>query len=809
MPIGGASGLKAQDLQKEQQKYRVEVDSEFVKATPYEITFENGREIHHDEDVEWYYDAKIYEFTPKKLNENGEVMEMAATELLPTIFLLSGGAFVRLDNNGDLNSDNNILDDNIQLAEKLATAGNKVIWIQYEADVLNSTKIDKLFFEDPNNNYSNFLNGTESKARLEHASLKSFKDFRVKFKNKITNYVANNIDPNNVFISGISAGAFLSIYSVFLDKEEIPSSISYISNSGTSHTIATIGPTHTLRTSGYPMPAIKGIIPMAGGSLYNNIFNSTSLSTNIAINFMHGTCDEAIPQNEGRVSYKLLDAATLTIDDYNNNDPNLYPHAYGSKYLYTLLTANYSKIGLAQVINGGHNVISNSTNGNNPGWDSYITTNLSSDISIRNPVFDNINNFMKSAMGESGYPTWTNHSYSIFPDIPSIYCYADDLTLLSPPLNAEDVACDTKTATLTGTPSWVSITWTVTSKLQIVGSNTGTSITYKGVSNGVATITATIDYGGGQTVSVSKDITVSLPAFPTPTVTPTGYNSLCANESKWIYLTNLPPNYTSITWTSTGGINITYQNNASVTYTGTSSGSLKASIVTPCQAKIFTYNISVSSNAVNGMMAMNNQCGATILTGSFPENLPTNSTTTFTVNYTNIVGITGAEWQFTCGTILSGPTSYWLNSSTYRSEITVKAPNSSYGYCGDVRVRPILSGPGTSCIQWQIQDLQIGACSGGGWSLMAYPNPAYSETTIVMDYDGNELLAKQYPVEIVDIYGKLVFQSEISDGKLSIPTGNLKPGQYSVLVYVSKEGVLNTSLIIKKQYPSTLKIIQS
>ncbi|MCZ2392620.1 MAG: hypothetical protein LC105_02015 [Chitinophagales bacterium] len=57
---------------------------------PNEITYESGREIHHDENVEWYTDMTIYEFKPKEVDVKGIVMK-SSSSLKPTIFLLSGG----------------------------------------------------------------------------------------------------------------------------------------------------------------------------------------------------------------------------------------------------------------------------------------------------------------------------------------------------------------------------------------------------------------------------------------------------------------------------------------------------------------------------------------------------------------------------------------------------------------------------------------------------------------------------------------------------------------------------------------------
>ncbi|MCZ2392622.1 MAG: hypothetical protein LC105_02025 [Chitinophagales bacterium] len=446
--------------------------------------------------AEWYTDMTIRSFLPKKVVEDRTAR--AGGTLYPTTFLLSGGAFVKHDNQTELNPNFGSLDANLKLATKLANEGYNVFWIDYEIDTVYENLINSLFTNIFNFCTSSILKGTEAKARVEHASLKSFRDFRVKFK-AIINDPDNYVDTNNVFISGISAGAILSIYSVFLDGNEMPTSIPYVNCLNVPQTPISVSV--GLRTDGYPMPKIKGIIPMSGGSLYNNIFtNNTTVTNQIAINFMHGTCDELIHQDTGRISYKFLVA-------YNNQgNANRYPRAYGSKYLYNLLTATHNKIGFGQVIKGGHAVIDSIARATG-GWDVYEKSNPTSKYNPRDIVFDNISLFMKRVMGEAS-PAWTNHAYSVFPDVPTQYCLTDDTTLIAPPIITVDTVCGTVAAAVSNPPAWATITWTVSSKLQIVGSNTGTAITYKGLSAGTGTLTASVNYGGGVVIKVSKNVLI-------------------------------------------------------------------------------------------------------------------------------------------------------------------------------------------------------------------------------------------------------------------------------------------------------------
>ena len=514
----------------EKPRYVIETDSQFIKATPYERVVENGMEVEHyaGGKAEWYTDMTIRSFLPKKADENGMKMMSGGDTVKPTIFLLSGGGFTKLDNQEELNPDNTNLAShpNLKLATKLANEDYNVFWINYSVDNANKTLIDKLLLIEPVNSCTAH-NGTEAKARMEHASLKSFRDFRVKFRDIIID-PDNYVDTNNVFIAGISAGAVLTIYSVFLDGNEIPSSISFVKCSGGSPTtIATIGPSAPLRTEGYPVLKPKGIIPMAGASFYNNIFTNNTTATNqVAVNFMHGTCDEIINQDTGRVSYKFLviewfindwiPKLPLVVTDtvYNTLDANRYPRGYGSKYLYNLLKSSHSKIGFGQVIRGGHSPLNPLVNGVG-GWDVYQKGTPSSKYNPRDIVFDNISYFMKRAMGNQGYPAWTNHAYSVFPDIPTTLCLTDDQTLIAPPIITVDSVCGTVSATVSNPPAWATFSWTVSPNLQIVGSSTGSAISYKSLSTGSGWVKASVNYGGGVVIPVTKNVLVPA-TCPTP-----------------------------------------------------------------------------------------------------------------------------------------------------------------------------------------------------------------------------------------------------------------------------------------------------
>lgn len=126
-----------------------------------------------------------------------------------------------------------------------------------------------------------------------------------------------------------------------------------------------------------------------------------------------------------------------------------------------------------------------------------------------------ISYFMKRAMGKQGYPAWMNHAYSIFPDIPTTLCLTDDQTLIAPPIITVDSVCGTVSATVSNPPAWATFAWTVSPNLQIVGSSTGSAISYKSLSTGSGWVRASVNYGGGVVIPVTKNVLVPA-TCPTP-----------------------------------------------------------------------------------------------------------------------------------------------------------------------------------------------------------------------------------------------------------------------------------------------------
>lgn len=312
---------------------------------------------------------------------------------------------------------------NLSLAKKLAAEGFKVIVVKYDiatgsiANMIKNLAVDAFWLD------CNSLNNQEAKARMEEYSLKAFHDWRKILKNRIDSADYYQIDTGKVFVSGISAGAVLTLYGVYLDSEEILDTISYYDCSNTLHHIYIDS---TVRQTAYPVHKVAGIISMAGGSFYKDIFtnNSAVIGENgIPVYLMHGTCDELINQDSGRVSYKHLRITfipPLTFI-YNQATASRYPHVYGSSTIFDILKTTGTQIGYGQVCAGGYSIfindsINQSTNHYPGGWDFYHTTDTSHFLNPTDPVFDNIMLFTNSVLQLYSTPEWTTSVRQIIPE---------------------------------------------------------------------------------------------------------------------------------------------------------------------------------------------------------------------------------------------------------------------------------------------------------------------------------------------------------------------------------------------------------
>lgn len=407
------------------------IDTTHYKATPYKKYFVNNVEYDENIPIEYYNDITTYRVY--KEERGGR-----ASGGKKTIFLLPGGGFIKLDNIMNLDT-NASLASNLSLAKKLAAEDFNVILVHYEtATGIDASKIGSLFFDSaavliiPEPPFivlaSTLMNNQEAKARMEEHSLKSFHDWRKIIRNKYDSAAYYNIDTQQVFVSGISAGAFLTIYGLYLDSTEIPVQIEY-KTAANADSIINIS--HSIRTQYYPFPKIAGIIPMSGGTFYKDIFtnNASILGENgTPVYFMHGTCDELINQDSGRVSFKFVKQDNPQNFIYNIRDNRKYPKVYGSTTMFNILKNTGTKTGYGQVCNGGHGIFINqsvneSLNYYPGGWDYYNVNNPSNPLNSTDPVFENIMYFTNSVLG-NGDP-WETHVKAITPEKYTKGCLSD------------------------------------------------------------------------------------------------------------------------------------------------------------------------------------------------------------------------------------------------------------------------------------------------------------------------------------------------------------------------------------------------
>lgn len=411
------SALIFNDAHAQKNENKIRIDTTHYKATSYKKYVIDNVEYDEDIPIEYYNDITTYRVY--KEDRGGR-----SSGGKKTIFLLPGGGFINLDN--ILNLDTNAsLASNLSLAKKLAAEDFNVILVEYKRATGDDANQIGLLFVDYSPLVGLFMNNEQARARMEEHSLKSFHDWRKIIRNKYDSAAYYNIDTQQVFISGISAGAFLTIYGLYLDSTEIPKQIIYKDISNTNRTINIDS---TVRRSYYPFPKIAGIIPIAGGTFYKDIFtnNASILGENgTPAYFMHGTCDELINQDSGRIIFKHIRGATAI---YNENDSNKYPKAYGSTTIFNILKNTGTNIGYGQVCEGGHGIfvdesLIDTTSYYPGGWDFYNTSNPSEPLNSTDPVFENIMYFTNSVLG-IGDP-WETHVKTITPEKYTKNCLSD------------------------------------------------------------------------------------------------------------------------------------------------------------------------------------------------------------------------------------------------------------------------------------------------------------------------------------------------------------------------------------------------
>jgi len=339
---------------------------------------------------EWYNDVSIYTYTPlgNTISRNS------------TVFLLPGGAFIKLTETPNMDPDASMPAAH-SLAKKLVESGYTVRVVKYQlASGRKRTLIDDMVSNGlswPFNPNDPVLFG-ECKATLEEASYLAFRDFRRILRESYNNSATLAIDTNRVIIAGISAGAVLTYYTGFLETSEIPSQIPFRNTiprwptPGYDTIQDTLSIPNEVRTEYYPIPKVAGLMPMNGCVFNKGILNNQTPidSSGVALYMLHGTCDELIHQDTGRIPYKF-------VGGYNTRDISAYPFGYGSAAIFNELKGKM-RVRIDQVCRGGHGVVTIQGSIGGPGffgaWDAYNSTLLPTQSpNSTDPIFDRIRYF--------------------------------------------------------------------------------------------------------------------------------------------------------------------------------------------------------------------------------------------------------------------------------------------------------------------------------------------------------------------------------------------------------------------------------
>jgi hypothetical protein len=389
----------------------VRIDTIHIKATPYERVLENGMWKDEEKQIDYYNDITIYEISKKELGQASAMM----TGPKPAIFMLPGGGFFgysRADTVG-MSADRSA---NITLGSKLVandTLNAKVYMVYYHVNP--SPFIERVVIPQNSSDCSNKQNET-GRALLEEASYKAYFDLRKILRNHYDSASIKGLDTNNFFLIGSSAGSVLIHNTLFLTKDEIPPTITYKSDCFDNMITSTILiDTNTVKNMYWPIPTLKGVIPMAGAWIYDSIKlvqnnNPKLLSTNIFI--MHGTCDELISRYTSIIGFKNPDNLLLGI---NPGLQSRFIRGFGSSSIFNLFKNTHSKLGYAMVKSGGHSIFNDTTSAfpappltrkGLGAWD-LLTGNNNSPTGnvVTNVVYNQISPFLKGLI--TGSSNWT------------------------------------------------------------------------------------------------------------------------------------------------------------------------------------------------------------------------------------------------------------------------------------------------------------------------------------------------------------------------------------------------------------------
>lgn len=365
------------DMKEIERKYNVKIDSVFLKATPYKQIERDGIIYDEDKKIDWYNDITIYEIKPNQTNQKTSAKRSSG---VPAVFMIPGGGFFSISPVDSLQMDPDI-PSTVTFGGKLVDSlGVNVYVISYE--ITPDALLGHLVF--PTEEFNDYehckrLKHETARAKMLEASYKSFRDLRKILKvNYLDSAAIKGIDPDNFFMIGSSAGAILTLNTLFLQQSEIPSSITYKTQVGIfcpTDITETLHIDTSIRNHYWPIPQMKGVISMAGAWIYEDslLTANTPYSTyDTWLFLLHGTCDEIVHRREGRIGFKKI---KLIPPSYIENDfpANRFLKGYGSEIIFNAFKTSHIKLRYGQVLGGGHTPFHNSTYTTMGAWEVETT----------------------------------------------------------------------------------------------------------------------------------------------------------------------------------------------------------------------------------------------------------------------------------------------------------------------------------------------------------------------------------------------------------------------------------------------------
>lgn len=487
----------------------------------------------------------------------------------------------------------------------------------------------------------------------------------------------------------------------------------------------------------------------------------------------------------------------LTINAFPDNR---FIRGLGSEVVFNSYKNQHNKLAYGQVIRGGHSIFSPQSEPLINGWDLLNSNGSVITDTVYNKVYPFINGLKNNNIN------WETRAFTWKPARESIFCNptADRPTdticfqkIYNPNPTYTTPLCDNnnKFAIAQYIHPDAIYTWSVNSgaNISIQGSTIGTTIQYKRIANinKTDTLIVTITRPCAVTTTFKYVVTSTIPTTSfTPTITPTGWNTICSTN-KTATLLGVPSGTPAPIWSATGNIEIVSSSGNSVTYKRKnnlqSTGILTATFSGTCGSPQFnftvnTYPFPTLGNWTN-TFGIVSQCDVGIVTSS-PSKVPNGTNATFSTIYTNALqnGVTNLLWSTNC--IIVSETQTWIGNDL-REDYTITATSG----CNIVQVRPQnICGTGS----WKSTGISVEPCGGGGWSMMVAPNPANSYLEISLTNEDEKKAQQRYTLQVIAAMGNTIIKTSIAEGKQQLNISELKEGVYKAIIQTEDELLYRT-----------------